>query len=60
MNNISQTKMLIVFILVANILGGLIYFFKSNLVGIFNCVSWAVVASFILFNFDTVFNQRKQ
>jgi hypothetical protein len=44
---VSETKdirILIICILAADILGGIIYAAKGNIVGIFNCISWSVVA----------------
>ncbi|MDD3014129.1 MAG: hypothetical protein PHC34_10540 [Candidatus Gastranaerophilales bacterium] len=54
MSDIKDIKMLIICILVADILGGVIYGVKGNIVGIFNCISWSVVAAFVLFNFKNI------
>jgi dihydrodipicolinate synthase/N-acetylneuraminate lyase len=57
-NKLAETndiKMLVVCILVADVMGGMIYGAKGNIVGIFNCISWAVVAIFILVNFNKFF-----
>ena len=51
----NDIKMLVVCILVADVMGGMIYGAKGNIVGIFNCISWAVVAIFILVNFNKFF-----
>ncbi|MFH0702633.1 MAG: hypothetical protein V2B14_03735 [bacterium] len=55
MDNIKDTKMLIICILITDIIGGIIYLAKGDIVGIFNCVSWAVIAAFILMNLKKIF-----
>ena len=57
LNNIADIKTLIIFILIADIVGGVIYASKGNIVGIFNCVSWAVVSGFILMNLGKIFSK---
>lgn len=57
LGEIKDVKVLIICILVADILGGLIYGAKGNVVGIFNCISWAVVSGFILLNFNKIFSK---
>jgi len=57
LSDIKDIKILIICILVADIVGGLIYGVKGNIVGIFNCISWAVVSAFVLYNFKSIFNK---
>ena len=57
LGEIKDVRVLIICILVADILGGLIYGAKGNVVGIFNCISWAVVSGFILINFNKIFSK---
>ena len=60
MENIQEVKGLIILIMIANVLGGLIYSTKGDHVGIFNCIAWAVIATFVLANFDNLFNGDKK
>ncbi|MDD3149882.1 MAG: hypothetical protein PHV68_03530 [Candidatus Gastranaerophilales bacterium] len=58
MKNIEDVKTLIILIIIADVIGGLIYGSKGDMVGIFNCVAWAVIAGFVLANFDSVFKAK--
>jgi len=55
LSEVKDIKMLVICILVADILGGVVYGTKGNIVGLFNCVSWSVIAAFVLFNFKNIF-----
>ena len=54
LKDIEDIKYLIIFVLIADVIGTFIYLSKGNTVGVFNCISWCVIATFVLMNYNKV------
>jgi len=59
LDNKEDVKVFIGLLFVANLIGALVYIAKGNNVGIFNCISWSVIAGYILANFNKVFAEKR-
>ena len=55
MDNTEDIKIFILFVLIVDLIGVLIYIAKGNYVGIFNCLAWAVLSGVVLLNFNKIF-----